>query len=76
MTEGVVLFIVGQTAAIIVTIIGAAWRIGSRLTKIESNQSNEIERRREQRADHDNLDKRVQGISRTVERHATLLGDN
>ena len=46
MTEGVMLFLASQTIALVVAMIGLAWRIGSRLTGIEVGQQSEKEKRR------------------------------
>jgi cell division protein FtsL len=69
------IFIIGQTLTFAVILIGGFIRIISKLTEISTNIGHLETRRSEQRDDHDKLDNQVQGISRTVERHDTLLNE-
>lgn len=72
-SEIMTIFIIGQTITFAVILVGGFIRIISKLTEISTNIGHLETRRGEQRDDHEKLDGQVQGISRTVERHETLL---
>lgn len=72
-TEPMTIFIVGQAVVILGALIGFFLRLNSKLSAVLTNVSWLKTQRSEQRADHEKLEEQVQGISRTVERHATIL---
>ncbi len=72
-TEPMTIFIVGQAVAIIAALLSVYVKINTKLTEIVTNLKHLETRRSEQRDDHEELEKQVQGISRTVERHSTIL---
>ena len=72
-SDAMTIFIVGQTIAIIMGGIGLYVGITKQLARMETNQANIVKTLTEYRDDHKTLDKRVNGISRTVERHDALL---
>lgn len=72
-TEPMTIFIVGQAVAIIAALVTVFVKINTKLTEIEIHLKHLETRRSEQRDNHEKLEKQVQGMSRTMERHATIL---
>lgn len=73
MTENVILFIIGQSVLGLGTAFAVYVGIMKAITRQDERQIALDERVTAHREDHKSLDKRVHGISRTVERHDAIL---
>lgn len=67
------IFVIGQTIALLIGIGGVYVGLMKQLTRMEESQKNTVKTVGEHRADHKTLETQVQGISRRVERHSTIL---
>lgn len=74
MNQEVVLFLAAQAILIVIAGLGFFFGISSKIATLRADVANYALLRQEALAAHIALDTRVDGISRTVERHDTLLG--
>lgn len=74
MNQEVALFLAGQAILLVVAGLGFFWGISAKIGALRADVANYAQMRREALAAHIALDLRVDGISRTVERHDTILG--
>lgn len=73
MPDSFLIFLIVQALAILGGLVSIYLKFDRRLGAIETSLGYINERRGELRDDVDKLDEQVRGISRTVERHNTLL---
>lgn len=73
MSEEVVLFLIGQAVVIVIAGLGFFWGISSKIGGLRADVTHYAEQRREALTAHLELARRVDGISRAVERHDTII---